>query len=61
MDGTITSWMISFSLYIYIIHGIWNGYDLHSLLTDIFFAGDMQIAYEQALLLNLYGQPISYG
>ena len=27
MDGTITSWMISFSLYI--IHGTWNGYVLH--------------------------------
>ena len=28
MDGPITLWMISFH-YLCIVHGIWNGYDLH--------------------------------
>ena len=50
MDGTITSWMISFSLYIYIIHGTWNGYVLHVLLAKIFFADDIQMAHDRALL-----------
>ena len=44
--GTITSWMISFP---YIICGIWNGY-FANIARQIFFANDIQMAYDHALL-----------
>ena len=44
--GTITSWMNSFP---YIIRCVWNGYFAY-IARQIFFANDIQMAYDHALL-----------
>ena len=43
---TITSWMISFP---FIIRGVWNGYFAY-VARQIFFADDIQMAHDRALL-----------
>ena len=51
MDGTITSWMISFSVYIYIIHGTWNGYVLHALLAK----SSLPMVFRWHMTMRCYG------
>ena len=54
--GTITSWVISFP---YVIRGIWNDYFAYILLA-IFFAGDIRMAYNHALLWNSSANPFPW-
>ena len=56
MDETITSWVISFSLYIYYSWYLeWLCFAL--IAHRYFFAGDMQITYDQALLWTSMANP----
>ena len=51
MDGTITSWMISFSLSIYIYYSWYLEWLCFACIArQIFFADDIQMAHDRALL-----------
>ena len=57
MDGTITSWMISFSLYIYILFMVPG---MAMFCNQIFFADDIQMAHDRALLWISMANPFRW-